>query len=186
MPYVLPGGRKVSPDQGFVLGEIQYPPNWLRHASEQDRSGLGITWENDPPPVEPVIDLAQLKAQLSRAVDDDAERVRLKYITPGAGMAMTYNEKHAQARAVDALGQTAANALTEAEREDQFPTLAASVGIEGATLWDCAALVIQRYEQFADLSRVIERTRLQGKKSISDASDVASARAAYEAITWTV
>lgn len=101
-------------------------------------------------------------------------------------MAMTYNEKHAQARAVDALGQTAANALTEAEREDQFPTLSASVGIEGATIWDCAQLVIQKYEQFADLSRIIERTRLQGKKSISDASDVASVRAAYEAIIWTV
>lgn len=53
MPYVLPGGRKVSPDQGFVLGDIQYPPNWLRHATEQDKSGLGITWENDPAPEPP-------------------------------------------------------------------------------------------------------------------------------------
>lgn len=130
--------------------------------------------------------LDTLKPHLKNMVDMDAEAVRLKYITPGAGMAMTYQEKHAQARAVVQIGQAAANALTESEREDQFPTLSASVGIEGVTLWDCAQIVIQRYEAFADLSRVIERTRLQGKKAISDASDAASARAAYEAIAWPV
>lgn len=133
---------------------------------------------------EPPVD--EVKARMKARVDADAEAARLRYITPGAGMAMTYQEKHAQARAVVALGQAAANALTEIERADQFPTLAASVGVEAATLWECAALVIQRYEAFADLSAVIERTRLQGKKAISDASDAAGARAAYEAITWTV
>lgn len=130
--------------------------------------------------------LDAVKTEYMGRVDADAEGIRQKYVTPGAGMAMTYQEKHAQARAVDALGQTAANALAEAEREDQFPTLSASVGIEGATLWDCAQLVIQKYEQFADLSRIIERTRLQGKKAISDASDVQGVKSAYEAITWTV
>jgi hypothetical protein len=126
------------------------------------------------------------KAELSKQVDEDAERIRLRYITPGAGMAMTYAEKRDQANAVHGLGQAAANALTEAERVAQFPTLAASVGIEGSTLWDCAQLVIAKSEAWADLSNVIERTRLLGKKSISDASDAASARAAYEAIAWTV
>jgi len=53
MPYVLPTGRKVQPDQAFVLNDIQYPPNWLRHASEADRTALNITWENDPPPADP-------------------------------------------------------------------------------------------------------------------------------------
>lgn len=130
--------------------------------------------------------LSDLKAQLSKQVDTDAEAVRQKYITPGDGMAMTYQEKHAQARAVIAMGETAANALTEAERDDQFPTLSASVGIEASTLFACAQLVVTRYEAFADLSRVIERTRLAGKKAIGEASDHASARAAYAGITWTV
>ena len=130
--------------------------------------------------------LAEIKAELVGKLDADAESVRLKYVTPGAAMAMTYQEKHAQARAVIALGETAANALTEAERDDQFPTLAASVGLEAVTLWGCAQLVVARYEAFADLSGVIERTRLQGKKSISEASDVAGARTAYAGITWTV
>jgi urease gamma subunit len=130
--------------------------------------------------------LATIKAALLARVDEDAGNVRAKYLSTGAGMTMTYQEKHSQARAVDDIGEQAANALTEAERDEQFPTLSASVGIEAETLWDCAQLVILKYEQFADLSRIIERTRLQGKKSISDASDAAAARAAYEAIIWTV
>lgn len=126
----------------------------------------------------------RIKDILMRLVDDDAERVRLRYITPGAGMAMTYQEKFAQAQAVNALGQEAANALTQQQREASFPTLSASVGIEAATLWACAQLVLTKYAQFAALSKVIEGTRLAGKKAISDASDAASAQAAYEAITW--
>jgi hypothetical protein len=130
----------------------------------------------------PALDV--MKSKLKTRVDYDAETCRLLYITPGSGQAMTYQEKHAQARAVNDLGETAANALTEAERVEQFPTLSASVGIEASTLWGCAQLVIQRYEMFADVSALIERARLQGKKNISDASDAGQAQAAYEAITW--
>lgn len=128
--------------------------------------------------------LPTLKDQLSKRVDEDAERVRLRYITHGVGQSMTYLEKHNQAIAVEALGETAANALSEQDRAAQFPTLAASVGIEAPTLWACAQLVILKYEAWAALSHVIERTRLLGKKSISDASDAAAAQAAYEAIAW--
>lgn len=131
-------------------------------------------------------DLATVKGKFKARVDDDAERVRLKYLTPGSGMAMTYAEKRDQANAVHGMGQAAANALSEAERVAQFPTLAASVGLEADTLWDCAQLVIGKAEAWADLSNVIERTRLLGKKSISNASDAASSKAAYEAIVWTV
>lgn len=178
--YDFADGRRIKEGEAFTLDDVNYPTNWLALSSAEDRAERGITATVLPD------DVMGEKIRLSKQVDADAEAKRQKYLTPGAGMAMTYQEKHAQARAVDALGQTAANALTEAEREEQFPTLSASVGIEGATLWDCAQLVIQKYEQFADLSRVIERTRLQGKKAISDASDVASVRAAYEAIQWTV
>lgn len=117
-------------------------------------------------------------------VDADAEACRLRYITPGAGMAMTYQEKFAQAQAVAAMGAAAADALTQAERESQFPTLSASVGLEAPTLSECADLVLARYAAFAQLSLVIERTRLQGKAFISAASDGAAVVAAYEALTW--
>jgi hypothetical protein len=128
--------------------------------------------------------LDRVKTIYRNRVEEDAERVRLRYITPGAGMAMTYAEKHQQAQAVEAMGEAPANALTPEQRTAQFPTLAASVGIEAPTLWGCALLVIQKYEQFAQLSGAIERTRLLAKKAISDASDPAAVVAAYGAITW--
>ena len=128
--------------------------------------------------------LSGLKQRLLVAVDEAAERVRLRYITPGPGMVMTYQEKHAQARAVDGLGQGAANALSAQEAQAQFPTLAASVGIEAATLWDCAQLVIQRYEAFATLSYGIEQARLQGKAAVAAATTAAEAQAAHDAVTW--
>lgn len=131
------------------------------------------------------VPVEQVKAALLVKLDDDAERVRLRYITPGAGMAMTYNEKFAQAQGVNAIGKEAANAMSQQEREAQFPTLSASVGLEAATLWDCAQLVLQKYAQFAALSLFIERTRLSGKKAIAEAQTADAAKAAYEAIKWT-
>jgi len=128
--------------------------------------------------------LDAVKTGLKARVDSDAETCRLQYITPGAGMAMTYQEKFSQAQAVDALGQAAANALTPEERAAQYPTLSASVGLEANTLWDCAQMVIARYEAFAALSAVIETARISGKLAISNASDAAAAQTAYEAITW--
>ena len=145
---------------------------------EADR--VRIVRDKPPPPPLPT------KAELLAWVDAAAEMVRLKYITPGAGMAMTYAEKFAQAQYVNAQGEQAANALTEAERQAQFPTLSASVGLEAATLWDCATLVLTKYAAFAQLSMVIERTRLSAKKAIAAAATVEEANAAYEAVKWTV
>lgn len=129
------------------------------------------------------IRLPLIKAGLSRRVDDDAERERLRYITPGAGMAMTYQEKKDQAVAVIAMGEAAANALPN-NGAQEFPTLSASVPVEASSLYAAAQVVIARYEAWAAISRGIELARMNGKKSISDASDAAAAQAAYEAITW--
>lgn len=130
--------------------------------------------------------LDELKTIYQTAVDSDAERTRLKYITPGEGMQMTYREKFEQAQGVNAMGETAANALTEQQRLASFPTLAASVGTEAVSLWAAAQLVLQKYTQFAQLSYVIESKRLSGKKAISEASTAEAVKAAYEAVTWEV
>ena len=117
-------------------------------------------------------------------IDADAERVRLRYITAGAGMAMTYAEKRAQADKVLALGQEAADALAQVEYGAQFPTLAASVGIEGGTLFECASLVIAKAAAWGQLSYGIERTRISGKAAIAASANSATARDAYQSIVW--
>ena len=34
-------------DRAFTLGDIQYPANWLRRSTSEDRAALGITWETE-------------------------------------------------------------------------------------------------------------------------------------------
>lgn len=128
--------------------------------------------------------LPLIQAKLKRRIDDDAEAVRLQHITPGYGMGLTYREKFAQAQSVYAAGEAAANAMTVADRVAAYPTLAASVGIEAPTLWECAALVITRFATFAQLSYVIESRRLGGKKAVGDAKTIEAAQSAYEAVSW--
>ena len=40
-------GKTLPLDRPFTLGDIQYPRNWLRLATEADKAALGITWEAD-------------------------------------------------------------------------------------------------------------------------------------------
>ena len=47
MAYKL-NGKTLPIDRGFTHNEIQYPSNWLRLASQEDKDAIGITWEADP------------------------------------------------------------------------------------------------------------------------------------------
>lgn len=41
-------GKPLSPDVAFTHADIQYPANWLRLASPEERSAIGITEVPDP------------------------------------------------------------------------------------------------------------------------------------------
>lgn len=43
-------GRPLAPDTAFTHEGIQYPANWLRLASPEERAAIGITEEPDPAP----------------------------------------------------------------------------------------------------------------------------------------
>ena len=43
-------GKPLSPDVAFTTGGIQYPNNWLRLASPEERAAIGITEVPDPAP----------------------------------------------------------------------------------------------------------------------------------------
>ena len=42
-------GKPLSPDVAFTHNGVQYPNNWLRLASPEERAAIGITEEPDPP-----------------------------------------------------------------------------------------------------------------------------------------
>ena len=47
MPFKL-GTRTLPLDTPFTHNDIQYPANWIRLASEEDKSAIGLVWEADP------------------------------------------------------------------------------------------------------------------------------------------
>lgn len=118
--------------------------------------------------------LPQIKVRLKKAVDDAAELERLKYITPGAGQAMIYQQKLQEALAV----------LGGETDQAQVPVLAASVGIEAPTLTECAELVIATWTQWRGIAKQIEIVRLTAKKAINDANTIEDADAAHLAVQW--
>lgn len=172
---------EVAPIDGIRIGVPDDKSTWevwfkAEATQEQRAAAQAVIQAFDP--------LVPLRRNYRARIDDDAERCRQKYITPGAGMAMTYMEKHAQARAVMDMGEAAANALDAALAKANFPTLAASVGREAPTLYDCAQIVIAAYERFAYLSNVIEACRLDARAAVAAATTEAGVVAAYEAVTW--
>jgi hypothetical protein len=46
MPYKL-GDRTLPLNRAWEHNDIQYPANWLKLSTAQDRATLGIVWEND-------------------------------------------------------------------------------------------------------------------------------------------
>jgi len=46
MPFKL-GTKTIQLDTPFTHNNIQYPANWIRLASEADKSAIGLVWEAD-------------------------------------------------------------------------------------------------------------------------------------------
>lgn len=186
--YKLPDGRVLRGNEGFTLwseklqDQIQYGPGYLKDTdSAWLEEHLGIV---EQAVVENVPSLDDVKSSLLRRVDNDAEAIRLKYITPGDGKAMVYREKFEEAKAVDGLGEAAANAMTEAEYVDSYPILAASIPTQASTLWQISQIVIAKAEVWADLAYKIEKACIDGKAAIQAAETVEQANSAYASISW--
>ena len=170
-----------EPWTGQAIDGVRHPLNIEQLWSTEELAAIGLQVFVPPEPAPP--SLNEVKAQYKSQVDIDAEAQRLLYITSGSGMAMTYSEKKEQALAVLDIGSEAANALAN-NGSAEYPLLAASVGVEAATLYDAAELVMSRYEAWVAIGGAIESKRLIAKKAINDASDVQAVKAAYEAIAW--
>lgn len=163
------------------------PINGIRHSRDietkwttQELSDIGL--EVSTPSVSE--SLSDAKIRLKAMVDFLAENYRMNFITAGFGQSLTYDEKRKQAEEVLGLGETAANALSEADGISQYPTLYASVGKEGATLFDCAKVVNTQVSQWKALSYTIENKRLQAKIDIDKITDIAAGETIVSSINW--
>ncbi|KAB2738540.1 hypothetical protein F9K90_07620 [Brucella anthropi] len=119
--------------------------------------------------------LVTLKQELKTGIDSAAETERLKYITPGNGQAMTYQQKVAEAQAFKA----ASNPKTS-----DYPILSSEVGITAETIGEVADVVLAAFAQWQQIGAMIESIRLGAKRDIDLAEDEAAAQAIVEAIEW--
>ena len=119
--------------------------------------------------------LGEIKTRLKAEVDKAAEVERLKYITPGTGQAMTYQQKVAEAQ-----GYIAA---TNPKLTD-YPLLASEVGITAPTLSEVAETVLVAYRQWQQIGAMIEAIRLGAKRDIDAAGNANEAHAVVNGVTW--
>lgn len=112
--------------------------------------------------------LTDLKEDLKAAIDVQAERERLRYITPGAGQAMTYQAKAEEARLL---------VIDTAIDPAAYPLLSAEVGITADTLEEVGAVVLASYRAWQVVGGAIEAARLGAKRLIDLAETEADVRA---------
>lgn len=111
-------------------------------------------------------DLAEAQTHYLRQVDSTAEQVRLRYITPGAGQAMTYEQKYREAVAGDGpLLQAEANAL-------------------GLTVSEVAQSVLDAHAAWQIAGARIEGLRLKAKADIRKAATAAEMHDVVEALSF--
>lgn len=152
--YDLATGRVVATRSAELIGE---PDEGFAFADIPDGADVrGCVFEGEefaPPPA----DLDGRRAALCAGVDLAAEAFRGQFLTPGAGQAMTYQRKEAEARA-----------WSEDADPASFPFLALEASATGATIADVAASVIAAADQWALIGAAIEGARLGAKKAIND------------------
>ncbi|WP_182417152.1 hypothetical protein [Bartonella sp. HY038] len=130
--------------------------------------------------------LASAKINLKRQIDIDAEAERLKYITPGVGQSMTYQEKVNQAanysKALAAHLKDPDN--LKAPNENEYLLLKSSLGIDGETLAEVAENITWAYALWEQVGAAIETIRLQTKAAIDTATTVEEAQGIFDAVKW--
>lgn len=138
-------------------------------------AATGDSFEEEWTPEPSSENLPDLKARLKVSIDDAAEAERRKYITPGAGQAMTYMQKADEAARLLATTNPSAS---------DFPLLASEVGITAATIEGVAQVVHAAFSQWQVIGAAIEAARLSVKFAIDEADDADTALAAAGSVAW--
>jgi hypothetical protein len=211
MPWAADGKLSTDPiDGGLQITEAEYASALEAVLSGKAISIAGgvLSFVDPAQPVEPSPpppSLDQLKADLKTDIDNQAEGVRLLYITPGAGQAMTYQQKSDEAARyieADATYQTALAAYQAAMAQQpapdplpvapiaplgsSFPLLSAEVGITAPDIPGVAQIVKAAFALWTRVGAVIEMRRLGTKAAIEAATTDEAARAAHDAVSWAI
>lgn len=146
---------------------------------EADGLSVGVGWLWDGSaftiPAPPTIDLAQVKQDAIALINDEAEKQRLHYITPGAGQAMTYLEKAAQAESI---------INGEAPDPNKHTLIFAEAEVTGQLPAVVATVIKNRYDAWKVIGSLIEKERRRLIIAVENASDVSQVSSATQSAEW--
>ncbi len=115
---------------------------------------------------------SSLTAKAKAIIDKQAEELRSVMLSAGAGQAMSYQAKEAEARA----WTDDATTLT--------PLLAAQNAVTGETMQQASQAVIEKADSWAALAGAIEGVRLKAKREIDDASSEDQLDQIIDSLVW--
>ena len=124
------------------------------------------------PKRDPMEALTSAQEQALTRIDAAAETERAKYITSGAGQAMVYQQKQAEAHAYTA------------NPSGTYPHLQAEIGITGRTLEEVAQTVLAMEAGWTRVSATIEAARLSAKAAIRACTTVEAVDQVLDSLRW--
>jgi len=142
-------------------------------AQQQLPEDLGVVIVPQAAIVGAALDLGVLRDTAAASIDAQAEVVRQSILTPGAGQAMTYQRKEAEARAWSLNNLTAT------------PFLSAEAGARGMTIADLAAEIIELADAWVAIGAAIEGLRMGAKAAVGRAANLGAIVAAGK-VDWSV
>lgn len=128
---------------------------------------------------DPNFDLMAMKLAQKIIVDEQAEAARGRYITDGAGQAMSYREKAAEADDC-LLNHTALNPPPA----DKYPLLESEVGYRGADVLAVGTTVQATRDSWKLIEKNINGIRVKAKADIDNAVNAQAVLDVVAALTW--
>jgi len=120
----------------------------------------------------------QNKQHIKDTIDSHAESTRLRFITPGAGQAMEYQESYAQAR-VKKANPSAVVPMVAADRKAGMKNPLTQQPIQSDD--EAADVIIFMYEQWLLVGAAIREIRLKAKVDIDAATTPEEVESIFEA-----
>lgn len=137
----------------------------------QAQPGEGVIEASADSVIVAEVNLDPVRNSLMAKIDAEAEDVRGRFITPGAGQAMTYLRKEAEAKA------------WLADHNAATPFLTAEAASTGTTVALLAADVAARAAAWSVIGPKIEAARLGAKKAVKAATNIGQMHAAAT-VNW--
>jgi hypothetical protein len=138
-------------------------------------------------------DLDEIKAYYKERLSNDAEIVRLKYITPGDGKMLAYVEIKEESLAISSDTEnpvsTDVDQLTPEQKsilEAMYPLISAEIPFRATSYQGVAVIVQAQYSAFRQLEKSIIATVNKGNSAIEGSTNVTDVKSAYASITWAV